>query len=293
MRTLSVGGIPGTIALSPGRVWVADRREGGVVGIDRARMRVVVRSPPTGGRAEGVAASRQAVFVALHTDGGDVRVVRVDPATGRPRSPAVRVPGGGDDALPLVADGSDALLGTTRGLSVVGGRPFRLLGTQHVSAAEDATSDLTGETPAPSVLALDDPRSARGIWAAYYTKTARIEFADRSETSVRGGKSLAVAGRRIYVADVYADAVIAYDARTGEERARRKLPWEPDELAASPGAVWAASSDPAELLRLDPETLAPQGGPIHLGTTADLALASDAGGVWIAAAEGKLLRVTP
>jgi YVTN family beta-propeller protein len=236
MAQYSVGRDPGAIAAGAGSVWVANRLDGTVSRITRARREVV--PIPVGGEPTGLAYGAGSLWVA---DGQGRKVTQLDPQQNK----IVHQYEVGNAAV-AVAVGSGAVW---------------------VASAVDATVariDLTsGKVPKrievggrPSALAA----GAGAIWVASEETASIIRLDPRSGTPLasvpvgNGPSGVAVGTNAVWVANRRDGTVSRIDPDTDKATDLVPVGREPRAIAVDRNGVWVANAGDGTVMRIDPRT---------------------------------------
>jgi hypothetical protein len=240
-----VGQRPGAVATTGRRVWVADSVGNFVLGLDAADGKTLAGPIEVATQPVSLAPGPGGVWVGSVL-GGTVSVL--DTRSGAVRS-SVALP----DGVTKLATGAGAVwvAGQQSSLTRVDPKPVGLLlryrsvqvGLQPVGVAVGAGSVWVACSGSATVVRVD-PATMRvtGAW----------RLADGHGGTVVPA-ALAVFDNRVWVADGVHDTVTAIDPGSGQEVGRPvSLPGPITALAAGDGGLWAATSFPGAVVRVDP-----------------------------------------
>jgi len=232
----SVGRDPGAIAAGAGSVWVANRADGTVSRITRARREVV--PIPVGGEPTGLAYGAGSLWVA---DGQGRKVTQVDPQQNK------------------VVHQYD--VGNAAHAVAIG------FGAVWVASAVDATVariDLTsGRVSNPIAIEARPSALAAGagaIWVASEETASVIRLDPRSGTPLHrtpvgnGPSGVAVGAGAVWVTNRSDGTVSRIDPNTDKQTNLVPVGREPRAIAADQHGVWVANAGDGTVMRIDPSS---------------------------------------
>ena len=268
LATIPVGKGPDGVAVSGGRVFVANQQAGTLSVIDAETDEVAGEPIAAGTRPDGIVAGKGVVWLA---SAGSDAVQRVE-AVGEPVPTAKVKVGDRPEAISLgkqlvwVANFNDNtvnridraapdVVGSPIG---VGSKPVGIfVGRRFVWVTNNGEDTVTRIDPSTAQV-VGDPISVgskpRGV----------IETADAA-----------------WIANSGDGTVTRLDRKTGEEIGTTKVGRDPRHLAFGLGFVWVTNNDDNTVTRLDPTTGRVVGSPIPVGGS-PLGIAAGAGSIWVA-----------
>jgi YVTN family beta-propeller protein len=226
-RPIPVGEDPRAIAAGGGAVWVANFGDGTVSRID-TETNTASTPIPVGRGPVDVAVGDGITWVATERD----RVARLDPATGRPVGPPVRVKSGGP-------------------LAIGGGRLWVSDPEDRTIRSIDTTSSDVVDAPIPvRATPTDLAAGPRFIWVtladegAIYRIDLRADNPDNRAVPLRGRPDRIVrSGGRLWVTDVETESVAGITADSARMVGRPIAVGEdPSGVVAGLGSLWATST---------------------------------------------------
>jgi YVTN family beta-propeller protein len=259
----SVGRDPSAIAAGAGSVWVANRLDGTVSRITRARREVV--PIPVGGEPTGLAFGAGSLWVA---DGQGRKLSQLDPQQNK----VVQQYEVGNAAYAIAAGSGAVWVASAVDATVA-----------RIDLKSGKVSKRIGIGGRPSALAA----GAGAIWVASEDTASVIRLDPRSGTPLdavpvgNGPSGIAVGSDSVWVTNRRDDTVTRIDPATGKATDLVPVGREPRAVAADRGGVWVANDGDATVMRIDP-------GSGQVTDTVDVksrpaALAVVDGAVWTAA----------
>jgi YVTN family beta-propeller protein len=236
MAQYPVGRDPGAIAAGAGSVWVANRLDGTVSRITRARREVV--PIPVGGEPTGLAFGAGSLWVA---DGQGRKLSQLDPAQNK----VVEQYDVGN-ATVAVAVGSGAVWAASATDATVA----------RVDLKSGKVSKRIAVVGRPSALAA----GAGAIWVASEDAASVMRLDPRSGTPLdsvpvgNGPSGIAVGTDAVWVTNRRDGTVTRIDPATGKAADLVAVGGEPRAVAADRNGVWLANDGDATVMRIDPES---------------------------------------
>jgi streptogramin lyase/predicted Ser/Thr protein kinase len=233
---IPVGEDPRAVAASAGAVWVGNFGDGTVSRVD-TRTNRAAPPIPVGAAPTDIVVGPGRIWVATEGD----RVHSLDPATGRPLGPALRVKSNGSMALGggrlWVSDGDD---GTIRSIDTT---TAQVIDTPISIGA--SPSDLAAGPRFVWVALADDGAVRRIDQRAARSASRNVQLGGRPER-------LARAGSVIWATDADREAVIRLDAATGDQVGGALAVGEdPAGVAVGDGAVWVTGAADDTVTRIE------------------------------------------
>jgi len=268
VATIKVGEGPDGVAVSGGKVFVANQKGGTLSVIDPEIEEPVGEPLPAGTRPDGIAAGKGVVWLAsagsdavarFQADGEVVPTAQV-PVGDRPESISlgkqlVWVANVNDNTVNRIDRATPSVVGSPIG---VGAKPTGIeVGRRFVWVTNNGDDTVTRIDPSTAQVVgppISVGRRPRGV----------------IETP-----------QAVWVANSGDDTVTRLDRRTGEELGTTKVGRDPRQLAFGRGFVWVTNNDDNTVTRLDPQTGRVVGSPIPVGRR-PLGIASGAGAIWVA-----------
>jgi YVTN family beta-propeller protein len=280
VATIKVGRGPDGVAVSGGRVFVANQQAGTLSVIDPEAGKVVGEPIKAGTRPDGVAAGKGVVWLAsagsdavsrFQAAGEIVPTAKV-PVGDRPEAISlgkqlVWVANVNDNTVNRIDRATPAIVGAPIG---VGSKPSGIfVGRRFVWVANNGDDTVTRIDPSTAQVVgtpIAVGKRPRGV----------IETAEAA-----------------WVANSGDGTVTRLNRKTGAVLGTTKVGRNPRQLAFGNGFVWVTNNDDNSVTRLDPTTGRVVGSPIAVGQK-PLGIASGAGAVWVANhADHTITRIQP
>ena len=232
----SVGRDPSAIATGAGSVWVANRLDGTISRITRARQEVA--TIPVGGEPTGLAFGAGTLWVA---DGRGRKLSQLDPGQNK----VVQQYDVGN-ATVAVAVGSDAIWAASATDATVA----------RVDLKSGEVTKRIAVVGRPSALAA----GAGAIWVASEDAASVMRLDPRSGTPLdsipvgNGPSGVAVGTDAVWVTNRRDGTVTRIDPATGKAADLVPVGAEPRAVAADGNGVWVANDGDATVVRIDPES---------------------------------------
>jgi serine/threonine-protein kinase len=280
VATIKVGKGPDGVAVSGGRVFVADQKAGTLSVINPDSNAVTGKALPAGTRPDGIVAGKGVVWLAsagsdavqrFQAAGEIVPTAKV-PVGDRPEAISlgkqlVWVANVNDNTVNRIDRASPAIVGGPIG---VGSKPTGIfVGRRFVwvtNSGDDTVVRIDPSTAEVVGTPIAVGHRPRGV----------IETADAA-----------------WIANAGDGTVTRLDRKTGKELGTTKVGRDPRQLAFGNGFVWVTNNDDNSVTRLDPQTGRVVGSPIPVGQK-PLGIASGAGAVWVANhGDDSITRIAP
>ena len=280
VASVKVGKGPDGVAVSGGKVFVANQQGGTLTVIDPETDEAVGEPLDAGTRPDGIVAGKGVVWLAsagsdavqrFQVNGEVVPTAKV-PVGNRPEAISlgkqlVWVANLNDNSVNRIDRASPAIVGTPIG---VGSKPAGIfVGRRFVWVTNSGDDTVTRIDPSTAQV-VGDPISVgvkpRGV----------IETAEAA-----------------WIANAGDGTVTRLDRKTGEELGTTKVGRDPRQLAFSQGFVWVTNNDDNTVTRLDPKTGRIVGNAIAVGSK-PIGIAAGAGSIWVANhGDDTLTRIEP